>query len=251
VANDSITLALNGEVSLEQFASAASDLAALVDALSAEIAGKQRTEWFVEYLDAGSATMTFAGQAEEDDVVERVVRAYAVVGHSLETGAPLPYSQKVEKAAKRITGVLDGTVTAVRFETPQETATVVSPSVSREGQRQFHAYGSVEGRVQTLTSRGGLRFVLYDSLFGRAVYCYLQSGGEDLMRGAWDRRATVEGWVSREPVTGRPVSVRQVTSVRLLDEVERGQYRKARGAVPRREGEPPPEEAVRMLRDAS
>ena len=124
-------------------------------------------------------------------------------------------------------------------------------TISREAQRQLNAYGSVEGRVQTLTSRGGLRFVLYDSLFGRAVYCYLQAGGEDLMRGAWDRRAVVEGWVSREPVTGRPVSVRQVTAVRLLDEIEHGQFRKARGAVPPVEGRPPPEDTVRMLRDAS
>jgi len=177
VANDTITLALSGEVSLDQFAAAVKDFSALVDALSAEIAGQDRAEWIVEYLDAGSATMTFAGQATEEETVERIARAYAVVGHSLAKGEALPYSDKVQSAARRITGVLDGTVTAVRFETQEETATVVSPSVQAEAQRQLHAYGSVEGRVQTLTSRGGLRFVLYDSLFGKAVYCYLQAGG--------------------------------------------------------------------------
>ncbi len=249
--HDSITLALSGEVTLQEFASASADLSALVNALAADIAGKEQTEWFVEYLDAGSATMTFVGQAENEAVVEQVVRGYAVVGRSLESGETPPYSPRVEKAAKRITSLLNGRVTAVRFETPQESATVVSPSVPHEAQRQFHAYGSVEGRVQTVTSRGGLRFVLYDSLFGRAVYCYLKPGGEDLMRGAWDRRAVVEGWVSREPVTGRPVSVRQVAAVRLLDEIERGQYRRARGAVTREKGQPLPEEAVRTLRDAS
>lgn len=251
MANDTITLALSGEVSLDQFAAAVKDFSALVDALSAEIAGQDRAEWIVEYLDAGSATMTFAGQATEEETVERIARAYAVVGHSLAKGEALPYSDKVQSAARRITGVLDGTVTAVRFETQEETATVVSPSVQAEAQRQLHAYGSVEGRVQTLTSRGGLRFVLYDSLFGKAVYCYLQAGGEEMMRGAWDRRAVVEGWVSREPVTGRPVSIRQVMGVRLLDEIERGSYRKARGAVPLGENDPPPEETLRILRDAS
>lgn len=251
MANDTITLSLSGEVSLDQLADAAKDLSALVDALSGEIAKHERAEWIVEYLEAGSATMTFAGQAADEETVERIVRAYAVVGRSLESGGTLPYSPKVEKAAKRITSLLNGSVTAVRFETPEETATVVSPSFNVAGQRQLHAYGAVEGRVQTLTSRGGLRFVLYDSLFGRAVYCYLEAGGEDLMRGAWDRRAVVEGWVSREPITGRPVSVRQVTSVRLLDEGERGSYRKARGAVPLGTDEPPPEETIRILRDAS
>ncbi len=251
MANDTITLALSGEVSLEEFAAASAELAALMNSLAAEIVGKEQTEWFVEYLDAGSATMTFVGQAEEEDLVERVVRGYAVVGHSLETGEPLPYSGRVEKAARRITDLLNGRVTAVRFETPQTSATIVSPTVRQETQRQFQAYGAVEGRIQTLTSRGGLRFVLYDSVFGRAVYCYLETGREDSMRGAWDRRAVVEGWVSREPTTGRPVSVRKVTTVRLLDEITRGQYRKARGAVKRAHGDPSPEETVRKLRDAS
>lgn len=249
--NDSITYSLSGEVSLDLFASTVKDLATLVDALSAEIAGKDRPEWIVEYLDAGSATMTFAGQGVEEETVERIVLGYATVGRSLERGEAVPYSRKVESAAKRLTSVLDGAITAVRFETPEETSIVVSPSVKVETQRQLHAYGAVEGRVQTLTSRGGLRFVLYDSLFGKAVYCYLQVGGEERMRGAWDRRAVVEGWISREPVSGRPVSVRKVSGVTLLDEIERGSYRKARGAVPLGEGDPLPEETLRILRDAS
>lgn len=144
MANDSITLALSGDVSLDQLAAAMKDLSTLVDALQAEIAGQERAEWIVEYLDAGSATMTFAGQAAAEETVERIVRAYAVVGRSLEAGDPLPYSRKVENAARRITSVLDGTVTAVRFETPEQTATVVSPSAKAETQRQLHAYGSVE-----------------------------------------------------------------------------------------------------------
>jgi len=247
--NDSITYSLSGDVSLEVFAATVKDLAALLDALAAEIlGGKERPEWLVEYLDASSATMTFAG---EEEAVEKIVRGYATVGRSLETGEAIPYSRQVETPARRLTSALDGTVTAVRFETPEQTATVVSPSAKAEVQRPLQAYGAVQGRVQTLTSRGGLSFVLYDSVFGKPVRCYLQPGGEELMRGAWDRRAVVEGWVSREPISGRPISVRKVTAVNPLDEIERGQYRKARGAVPLSAGDPAPEETLRILRDAS
>ena len=252
MANDSITYALTGEISKDVFAAAARDLSALIDALAAEIVGKDAPQWVVEYLEAGSATMTFAGVGEDvEEAIEKIVRGYAAVGRSLERGEPVPYSKKVEGAARRLTEVLDGAVTAVRFETPEEAATVISPSATVETQRYLQAYGAVEGRVQTLTSHGGLRFVLYDSLYGKAVYCYLEAGSEELMRGAWDRRAVVEGWVSREPVTGRPVSVRKVSVVTLLDEIQRGAYRKARGAVPGSHDEPPPEETVRTIRDAS
>jgi hypothetical protein len=249
--NDSITYSLSGDVSLDVLASALKDLAALVDALSAEIVGQDRPSWIVEYLDAGSATMTFAGQGVEEETVEKIVRGYAAVGHSLEAGEAIPYSQKVEAAARRLTSVLDGAVTTVRFETPETTSTVVSPATKVEAQRHLQAYGAVEGRVETLTSHGGLSFVIYDSVFGKAVRCYLQAGAEDMMRGMWDRRAVVEGWVSREPISGRPVTIRRVSAVNPLDEIERGSYRKARAAVPLGADDPLPEETLRLLRDAS
>jgi hypothetical protein len=252
VANDTVTLAVSGEVGLEDFAAVVKDFAALIGALSDEVAGSDsQLEWIAEYFDAGSATLTFVGQAPDEQAVDRVVRAYGEVGRSLAAGEPVPYSPKVETAAKRITSVLDGKITAVRFETPAETATVLSPSTPQGAGKLLHAFGAVEGRVQTLSSRGGLRFVLYDALFGRAVYCYLQAGREELMRGAWDKRAFVEGWVSREPTTGRPVSIRDVTSIDLLGEVEPGSYRRARGAVPLGDDAPLPEETIRELRDAS
>jgi len=250
VPNDTVTLAVSGEVSLDDFKMIVERFASLIDAISAEVA-KEKPDWIVDYLDAGSATLTFVGQAHDQAEVDRVVAAYAKVGRSLAEEKPVPFSPQVERAARQITGVLDGRITSVRFETADETATVVSPSVTAQGRKLLHAYGAIEGRIQTLSSRGGLRFVLYDSLFGRAVYCYLDPGREEMMRGAWDRRATVEGWVSREPVTGRPVSVRHVSRVELIDDIPRGSYRRARGVVPARPNDPPPEDGIRVLRDAS
>ena len=65
--NDTVTLALDGDVSLDVFASAANDLAALINALSSEIAGQDRPQWTVQYLDGGSATMMFGAQGSEEE----------------------------------------------------------------------------------------------------------------------------------------------------------------------------------------
>ena len=81
----------------------------------------------------------------------------------------------------------------------------------------------------------------------RAVSCYVAEGHEAIMRDLWDKRAIVEGLVTREPNTGRPMSIRGVTTVRLLDDKE-GDYRDARGVVPFAGG-PSPEEIIRRLRD--
>ena len=51
-----------------------------------------------------------------------------------------------------------------------------------------------------------------------------------MMRQMWDRVATVEGWVSRDPETGRPMTVRECHNVTPLTEVEPQDYMQARGA---------------------
>ena len=112
------------------------------------------------------------------------------------------------------------------------------------------AIGAVTGRVQTLSNRAGLRFNLYDTIHNKAVACYLSPGQEELMREAWDRRARVSGRVSREGGTGRPIAIRQILSVEILEDPAPGSYRLARGAVPWQEGDILPEDAVRLLRDA-
>jgi len=112
------------------------------------------------------------------------------------------------------------------------------------------AYGAVEGRVQTVTSRRGLRFTLYDSLYDHAVSCYLGEKQEELMRGVWGRRAVVEGWISRDPISGRPVAIRRIFNVTVLPDVAPGSYEKARGALPYDPADVAPEERVRQVRDA-
>ena len=110
--------------------------------------------------------------------------------------------------------------------------------------------GAIAGRVQTLGDHADLRFNLYDTLFDRAVACYLTPGQEEIMRDAWGERARVSGRITREGSTGRPLSIRNIVAVDILQDAEPGSYRQARGAVPRPPGALLPEDAIRRLRDA-
>ena len=116
-----------------------------------------------------------------------------------------------------------------------------SPSIS---------IGAITGRVQSLSSRAGLRFNLYETIDDSQVTCYLSPGQEETMRMVWRNRATVVGSVTRDPMTGRPTSIRDIRQVELLEDVAPGSYRQARGAVPWQLGDALPEEAIRLLRDA-
>ena len=112
------------------------------------------------------------------------------------------------------------------------------------------AFGAIEGRIETLSKRKGLRFVLYDTVHDRAVACYLREGQEELMRGGWGRRAIVEGLITRDAVTGLPASIRQVSHIEFLPETSQGSYRNARGVIPFGPEDPSPEDLIRRLRDA-
>jgi hypothetical protein len=245
-----VTLALEGEVPLKVFAQAIDGFSSLVTPLSEELGHGARIDWTIESLESGSALATAAGVSDAPGAVERVVHAYLEVGEAEQRHTPVPYSAKVKRAADRIATVLNGKITAVRFETAVGEATIYSHAEAGGEHRLLKGFGAVTGRVQTLSSRGGLRFTLFDLLNDRAVSCYLEPNHEEVMRGVWGKVATVEGWVTRDGRTGRPLSVRRIGRVKPQLEVEPGSYRGAAGAIPSKPGSVTAEAAVRQLRDA-
>lgn len=209
-----MTLELQGSVTLEQFADAVARFHRLIAALSADSeVGDVR--WEINALDVGSTTATAQGISQNGaspDRIEQVVRNYLEVGQALEKGGVVPYPAPVEKEARALGGMLRSGIDAVRFETAESEAIVREPTtapVVPAAPQARGAYGAVSGRVQTLTSRNQLRFTLYDRLYDRAVSCYLAEDRETLMREMWDKLATVEGWVTRDPASGRPLAVRR------------------------------------------
>jgi len=250
MADTTVTLVLEGEVPLKAFAQAMDGFSSLVASLSEEVGDGARIDWRIESLEASSALATAQGLSDIQSAVDKVVHAFLEVGEAEEHGTPIPYSPKVKRAAEKIASVLNGKVSAVRFETAEGEATLYSRSEPVPEHRLLRAHGAVTGRVQTLSNRGTLKFTVFDLLNDRAVSCYLDPDREELMRGVWGRIATVEGWVTRDARTGRPLSVRRVARVMTRPEVEPGSFRGAAGAVPARSGSLSAEAAIRQLRDA-
>lgn len=250
MAKNTITLALNGEVTIAHFAGALSALQKLVQALSEDAGLAGQIAWYVYDLQAGSATTTLRAQSDVLEQAERIVEAYAAVGIALQTGSYSAFSEPVIRAAKTITKIIDDKVTSVRFETADVDTTILKYPNKVIATALTKSYGAIEGKVQTLTNRAGLRFNLYDTLHDHAVACYVEEGKEALLREIWGQTAVVEGEISRDRFSGRPVAVRHITTIRVLPEAGRGSYLDARGAAPLLPGGPKPEDIIRHLRDA-
>lgn len=257
MAKDTITLALNGDVSLKDFSNAIQQFFNLINGLHDDVAKESSIEWFVEGLEAGSAIATIKGIGEEEadtEAVEKVVDAYLDVGKAIQKESPLNYSRPVQRAAKQLVSIINGRIKSIRFETTETDVEIFSsPKVLAYmpiAKLPEGSLGAVRGRVQSMSNRGHLRFTLYDMIDDRAISCYLSPGNEDIMREAWGKVAMVEGYVRRDPESGHATTVRGVKEIKVVHEGKIGDYRQAIGAAPGFLGDTLPEEIIRRARDA-
>lgn len=253
MSDNTLTLYLTGDVSLAQFAEAVRHFSNLVDLLSREVAPETEIDWMVEDLQAGSALASIVGVAERETPVLRVVRAYEAVGQSLQRGEPILFSEPIRREAVAITKVINDKITSVSFQTAEEDAIVYAdydaPRATKLEPRV--SFGAVKGTVETLSSRGKLKFTLYDPIFDKPVTCYIAS--EDFrsrLKEIWGKSVTVYGRVTRDPQHGRPMSIRDISRIEDVLSVKPGSYKAARGAFNWSEGDEPAEVTIRRIRDA-
>ena len=271
--DDTVTLALDGDIPLEEFARTMGRFVELVNALSEEV-GSPGLDWVVDDLQVGSALAT-ARSPSDTQAAQKVVHAYTAVGSALENHTPVKVSPRVRRAANKLVSIQDKRVRAVRFETAEKDSVI--PTGQREPPRLLSppkskattartvmegpsgalavittspSFGAIQGRIQTLSNRGTLRFTVYDLLYDKAVGCYISEGREQLLRNVWGRLASIEGLVTRDPINGRPLAVRQVRNISLVQgPPDAPNYEDARGAGPSLT-KLSPEDAIRRVRDA-
>ena len=240
-----ITFEMGGRIDIKQFEEGVIAFRRLVSALT----GNNRVDWVVSDLQPGSAVATLEGECDNPQITDRIVRKYESIGESLQKRKEIRDSKRVTNAVNAVMN-LTYSVEYIRFETSEFDYTVFAGGRSRVEPATTSAIGSITGIVQILSNRGSLRFNLYDTIFDKAVSCYLSPGQEELMRELWGRRATVSGRVTRDAETGRPITIRQIMGVEVPDEQPLVSFRDARGTVPWVPGDLLPEEAIRRLRDA-
>lgn len=247
MAKNTLTFELGGRVEIASFADAMAAFRRLVTALTPKSAG---VTWVVEDLQPGSAVVTLRGEALDPHAVERIVNDYEKIGAGLERHIDLPLTNSRILSAASAVQNLTSIAEYVRLQTPDVDHTVYRNGYTPDRFPPTVSVGGITGRIQTLSNRTGLRFNLYDNLHDRAVACYLTAGQEELMREAWGRRATVTGRISRDSRSGRPIAVRQIVGLNILDDAESGSYLNARGAVQWEARNGLPEDIIRELRDA-
>jgi len=249
--DDTITLALNGEVTLDDFSRAMGRFTALVTTLSQEVAVETHIDWIVAGLEAGSAVATVRGVSENPEPVGRVVEAYGTMANAMETRSTIPYSQDVVAKAHDLINIIDGRITSLGFMTNTVDAVIVSRQAWEAGARKAkYSYGVIKGIVESISRRRGLKFTLYDEVFDRSIVCRVKEDQKEQMRDIWGKRVAVSGRIRRDPIRGNPVSITEITKLRVLPDRQPGGWRRAIGILPLAPDAEMPETIIRRLRDA-
>lgn len=250
--NNTLTIQLEGDVSLADFVNTMTHFNRFITELSKEVTGDDAIEWVIDDLQAGSALATVVGFSPEQDKVARVIDAYERVGEAVESNTGFPYSDRVRNELVAITKKISDKITAIRFETAKHDYITYQ---TFDGESVVHSkpqarLGTVKGRVQSISSRGRLTFKLYDGLFDQAITCYVKEdkAQEEKMKAIWGNVVWVTGLVLRDYNTGRAKSVREITRIDIVPTVEPGSYKKAMGALAWM-GDEPAEVTIRRLRD--
>ncbi len=215
---DCLTLDLKGNLPLEKFEKAIVAFFDLIkEVTKAALKEKQKIHWTVT-VRAGSASVNAIPHYEESVAPQAREILHAVPSgiKALQTGnkqIPKLFTREAVKAVKTLGSIQDlrgKDITAVKIRSMSEKASVtpqmvVAADALITGQRQ--SYGSVEGKLQTITERGGFRFVVYDSLYDHRVDCFID---EELMNRAvasFGKRVRVSGLVQYDHF-GDPVSIK-------------------------------------------
>ena len=223
----------------------------LFDRLISSLTPKTGVAWVVEDMRAGSAAITLRGEADTPAVLERVIAGYETVGRALSQNRdPEHHAPEVVKASRGIASFANCR-DYVRFQTPQLNCKVHGYDPERgETPSESVSIGAITGSALALNSRSGLRFILYDDVLDKRVECHFPPGHEETMRDAWGKRVRVYGTITRDWETGVAKTVRNLLDVEILEEPEPGAFRKAKGIIPWKPGDPLPEEVIRLSRDA-
>lgn len=264
MAENTFTFSLEGKVPLSVFADAVRHWNALLSSIATST-GHTSTTFVISDLEYGSTIVT-ASLAEPDEAIgSEIADQVFAVGEGMRSGNIIPFPDPVQRAARALmTGVSRGQGYPLTI-TADDRDVYVPPNPDEKQKSQLvhqetgmatpsttESFGSLTGRIQTLSSRDALKFTLYDSLRDRAVKGTLTPALAEQMRDLWNKDVYIEGWIVRDFSTGHPLRIKNLRLIEPAPELSLSlSYRGARGILKGKlTPDMSPEERIRQVRDA-
>lgn len=247
-------LKLSGDITLDLFAIAIQEFSGLLEVLTEEVAGLECFDWELEELGERNALIQVRALSEDIVIVDKTIRAFDEIAESLAAGKFIGFSPNVSKHAYALTSLIDGQIKEITLLTGFNVHTIARHVDQKSIEQQtpsFISWGTIKGHVTAISGRQKLQITLNDSLFDKAVVCslpqeFLSKAGE-----WWDKEVLVTGRIYRDVETDRPIRIRDVIEVQVLDSQGIEAFEAVRGIMPHNPADELPETLIRRSRDAA
>jgi len=204
-----------------------------INAVADEIAGKRNAiDWYLT-LEPGSAIVHFDPEARAMDESEirgafEVIREGMVALEARHEVWPAHYTESALRSHRTLARVLaDGNgdleSVRVRFErTPQEITTRAAANIDALLKTEYTAWGTLEGRLEVISRRGGFKFSVHDGMTEQPINCIFEESFLDEAIDAFrtNCRVSVYGQISYR-ASGMPnrITVEEIGKLKPPDEL--------------------------------
>ena len=234
--SNTLTLALNGDVTLQDFSKAMSQFKEIVSGLKEDVAPASDINWYIDELKAGSATAIIRGVPTTSDdmqAIKSIGNAYADIGRRIVHGETLTYNSVVVNAVTKLRKMINGHISSINIEAAGKKYTVKRHAIFSPQKTYWNTetYGCARGKVQSISDRQYLHFTLYDYNDDHAIACSLPEGQREKMRGIWGRLVYVEGTINRDENNDQITSISNISNIEIIKEKKPKEWRQALGCL--------------------
>ncbi len=252
---------LDGPVSLRRWSAALNAWQNALAEISKQVGQHHVLSLSVEGFNFSSVITEVSGEFDAEAAAVQFTQSYDSLGRGLREGnlidVPVPL-QEAGKILLNVARIDNGDGLILSSETGDFAISFERKRGEADGPRTIPdkviAYGVLSGWLTALSNRGLLMAVIFAEFNDRAVRCFLSADQQERARKLWDQHVTVQGLINRDPVSGRPLSVKDIISIApratYEGEYDKFAWRKARGMLKHVHPELSSEELIRMARDA-
>lgn len=252
-----VSMQLDGSISLEKFSRTLSSWEQLLRAVALEADPDSGVHIILQDLVFGSALVSVEIMLATEAMESHFSNSFRSIGLAVRDGNIVNFPKAIREPAQKLLNALkldDGgplILSTDEFDIVIPNGDMTKIAARNPKQDQLESIGVITGRLQALSSRGALRFTLYDLLNDRAIRCALTEDQRDDVRELWDHVVEVQGLIRRDPATGIPLSIREISRISLAQGTKiKERWLGARGVLQRISPDVASEVLVRRLRDA-
>ena len=200
---------------------------AILNEVTREVGGKPSAVRWAVAVKHGSNLVQVSPQPGYDPAIISVVTDAVADGISQieeREARPDHFSEKALRSLRDLSNVVgrtsndDTTVRVWVRRNPIDVTAKAGANVIGLLASKYEDYGSIEGRLQTLTERGRLQFIVYERLWDMQARCYIPDNLVKVALSAFGSRVEVYGQI-RYRKDGNPVSI-DVDEIRAFPATE-------------------------------